>query len=277
MLSIDVKSLYLSLHLTVRNSACSLPCWAQGFTPAHTSGSDATLQVSVRGEGLPRTHTQPKGARFREFITPAFPVRSPKPECWALESCLPCRGLAGPWNLARLMSGLSSPRGMCCRAGICIIHSDSMAKQKRNKTDFNPSKHHQTLAVQFVRDTKQETNMCTNVDIYQRSFSLRSLLWGLQRGPGVDPGWDESELLLHGCRVLGWTGALKPGWTPPLILGKAGISRDSQRPSPLPGLFVCGVQTKRTGHLEGSARTPLLFEGCWDFRESQDDLGRKEP
>lgn len=140
------------------------------------------------------------------------------------------------------MSGLSPPWATSCRVGTCIIHSDSMVKQNRNKTDFNPSKHHQTLAVQFVRDTKQETNMCTNVDIYQRSFSLRSLLWGLQRGPGADPGRDESELLPHGCRVLGWTGALKPGWTLLLILGKAGISRDSQCFSPLPGLFGCGVQ-----------------------------------
>lgn len=145
------------------------------------------------------------------------------------------------------MSGLSSPRGPCCRVGICIIHSDSMAKQKRNKTDFNPSKHHQTLAMQFVRDTKQETNMCTNVDIYQRSFSLRSLLWGLRRDPGADPGRDESELLPLGCRVLGWTGALKPVWTPPLIPGKAAVFRDSHSLSPPPGLFVCGVLGSERG------------------------------
>lgn len=160
--------------------------------------------------------------------------------------------------------------------GICIIHSDSMAQQNRNKTDFNPSKHHQTLAVQFVRDTKQETNMCTNVDIYQRSFSLRSVLWGLRRGPGANPGWDESELFPHGCRVLGWTAALKPGWTPPESWGKAGISRDTTA-SLLSWACFFVEYKQRELTLGGVSTHTFIAEGCWDFREPQDDLGGKGP
>lgn len=127
---------------------------------------------------------QRKEARFREFINSRFSStacqRTPDRALGLWKAARLAVGWQAPWKSGGLSDvGVFFSQGSRLPCGnphyLEIILTAGQSKRRTKVTLIHQSTD-QTLTAQFVRDTKQETNMCTNVHSYGRSFSLRSLL-----------------------------------------------------------------------------------------------------